>query len=121
MMDPFEDVRATAASLLLSYSPDLELLLIALENAEKLMRASGRADHADGYGRLVELYYVLEAAAADKKTVDGATDSDTGALLYRHNTFKLIDEINDLIEIASNSLENAVADAPLHGKVIALR
>lgn len=119
-MDPFEDVRATASSLLLSYGSDLDLLRLALQNAERLMRASGRADHADGYGRLFELYSLRQAFISGNATSSGNSSSGYGEV-YLQSTDKLIDEIEGLVAVARRSLERAVSDAPLHGKVIALK
>lgn len=76
--------------------------------AETLFRKSGRADHADGLGRLLNLAFGARGSSA--------------ALYGQYSAYKLIEyDLEQDIKIGSDDLGLAVEAAPLHGHLIALR
>ena len=131
--DAFDDVRAMSTQLLRSgYStgvfkldalikaksiavsdniPGVSKLLKTLAKAEARMQSTGRADHADGVGRLYTLIFDI-------------TGSSTGC--EWHNTqigivSHLFIKIRADIATGSADLRRAMVPAPFHGHVIALR
>ena len=127
IMDPFDDVRSLASSILLfilggaqqrqvemstaNAVNDLTAVKTSLiiSRAEKAMRATCRADHADGLARLNLLTWQLAAATESwYETQNALLEVLTSGL-----------EVD--LEKAHSSLRFAVASAPLHGRIIALR
>lgn len=113
LMDPFDDVRQTAASVLeLHYtssnagaSPSAAMLDRALERATVTMLASGRADHADGVAYMYALSYVVKPTPGSKQTV----------------LIDLVERTESMLRIADNDLAMAVDKFPLHGLLTSLR
>lgn len=73
----------------------------ALKRAESKAAETGRADHADGVGRIYDLLY----------------GSDNALSILDHLCYQLEEEV----EVAKNDLLLAVNTAPLHGHLIALK
>ena len=138
VMDPFDDVRAMAASLLHNHylvfvtkpttsgiaGPGVSSCLysdsaweystfqLVLQRSAALSRRTGRADYADGVGRLYHLRYLV--CGKSEKLDDGRCE--------RHSLFEgLISDLEMDIQMAHDNLQTAVASAPLHGHLIALR
>ncbi|MCJ1478167.1 hypothetical protein MMC13_006843 [Lambiella insularis] len=137
-MDPFDDVRSLAATLLnmlpnsMLAAPTEPLLTKAetitssninqhlgdpvlsffLKRAEYLMRRTGRADYADGLGRLYDLSY--SRCGENVSTRDAAT---IRASILEH----LLGSLEDDVRIAQHDLQAAVSSAPVHGRFITLR
>jgi len=130
LLDPFDDVRQVAnmiikSQLSLRQIPPLPkpngearveaqsfakdgdvynfrgVLQGALKRAESKAAETGRADHADGVGRIDDLLYGSDNAI-----------SILDRLLY---------QLEEEIKVARNDLLLAVSSAPLHGHLIALR
>ena len=116
-MDPFEDIRTISASLLVRFDVEPHLIQLSLTNAETLMRASGRADHADGYGRLVEVSLRQTNSSPqinDHTKIDCNTEAKSQSRdAYRKGTFAIVKEVDSFVDLAKIDLERAVADAPL--------
>lgn len=87
-------------------------ILYALRQAEDMMYLTGRADHADGVGRL---YSLLHDSCKNLETL--VTWSDSGWSIIDH----ILSALENDIKIARNDIRLAVKTAPLHGKLIALR
>ena len=87
-------------------------ILQALCKAEDMMYLTGRADHADGVGRL---YSLLHDACKNLGTP--VTWSDSGWSIMDH----ILSALENDIEIARQDIRLAVKTAPLHGKLISLR
>ena len=77
--------------------------------SEDLMRKTGRADFSDGFGRLNELTFDMQLRSTS--TVSCA----------RNITYGLLSDIERDIQTAQQNLSQAVATAPVHGRMIALR
>jgi hypothetical protein len=130
LLDPFDDVRQVANMVIkvqislgqILFLPKLngegdaeavslekggsscnsnQVLHVALERAESKAAETGRADHADGVGRIHDLMYGTDEAVS----------------IVGH----LLDQLKDEVEVAKSSLISAVNTAPLHGHLIALR
>ena len=141
LLDPFDDVRQCAAwvlelcfqrnvvafdSLLAGPSrkkkdavdPKVEIIAngpaidIELYMAEKKAEQTGRADHADGVGRLYELLYSHNGV-----TVEPAKRQNNSFAIVDH----LISNTEKEVIIATNNLLHAIGNASLHGHLIALR
>ena len=129
VMDPFDDVRAFAAALLTDLpvdepsdkavlpqtahdhsqslgDPPLDL---TLRRANEMMRAAGRADYADGFGRLkmLEFSYTSRWREGSRK----------GAAIVWESLLSL--ELD--IAQAERNLSAAVSSVPTHARTIALR
>ena len=138
IMDPFDDVRNSAASIVFtitesSWEKDLEVLSdgdlnsssapkslslgetckldlsTSLYRAEALMRATGRADHADGFARTCQLVWQL--CIRDQDWAGG------NAITIEH----LLSSLKADVKIARSDMRSAARTAPLHGHLIALR
>ena len=140
-LDPFDDVRQGAAAILELLPPSLLLaptfdngevsvtterkidvevtpnsnsneLVNALYRAEALMRDTGRADHADGVGRIYSLLYKTCRNMAKSVVWYNSRSS-----ILEH----ILEHLEHDINVARNNMRKAVADCPLHGYLIALR
>ncbi|KAH7359589.1 HEAT repeat protein-like protein [Pyrenochaeta sp. MPI-SDFR-AT-0127] len=123
ILDPFDDVRDTAISV-------LQLCLIALpesqkeavtamlprfvSRAETAMLRTGRADQADGVARAYGLIFSLADESATKLHSSHFT-SKLG--LFEH----LKEQLDSTLEVARNDLSEAVNGRPVHGIYAALR
>ena len=141
LLDPFDDVRQWAAWVLeLCIQRDLAVLgsplvgtlrekpkgvdqkgeisadgpVIDIElcMAEKKAEQTGRADHADGVGRLYELLY-----SANRVIVEPTERHHSSLAIVDRLIFKTEKEV----VIATDNLLHAVGNASLHGHLIALR
>ena len=127
VLDPFDDVRHGAAAILELIPPplltqqvedgdtlasDSKTLLNALYRAESIMRDTGRADHADGVGRLYSLLY--KASQNDVKSLHWYNNR---ALILEH----ILEHLEHDILVTRHNMRRAVAEYPLHGYLIALR
>lgn len=139
VMDPFDDARLLASSILKTIfwsmdsrvgftSPSIDpnihhscvlphrtyntYIFYAVRQAEDLMYLTGRADHADGVGRL---YSLLHDSCKNLETP--VTWSDSGWSIIDH----ILSALENDIKIARKDIRLAVKTAPLHGKLIALR
>ena len=134
LVDPFDDVRETATSILglllgsekhsvgslrselLSDEQDRddcydEVFHTALDKAELQVSRTGRADHADGVGRLLRLLYT-----SCSLTIRAAHSGDPLIFLE-----KLMSTTEEEALIVADSLVAALHRATLHGHLIALR
>ena len=121
VVDPFDDVRSYAASFLMCFPKyifaDLWTSAILrsgdgrsiLARAEHLMQVTGRADFADGYGRLTHLY------------VDRTLHEGCGPWVQEGIARSLLDQLECDVQVATIDLVQAVMQAPIHGRLIALR
>ncbi len=107
LLDPFDDVRSLAATLLkmipATYTYLWEPMDRFLSRAQSMYQRSGRADHADGVARGFEIMYSLHKA-------DGLVVVE-----------KLVLGIEEKLAVASRSLTSAVSCAPIHGELAGLR
>lgn len=141
LLDPFDDVRQWAAMVVelciqrnlavLVPSPagtmeekihevaqngkvtaDAPVIDTILHMAEKKAKQTGRADHADGVGRLYELLYLRNRVIVESTE-------------RHYSSFPIVDRlISDMekeVKIATNDLLQAIGNASLHGHLIALR
>lgn len=117
VMDPFEDVRETSASLLLLLStsakaevyglsrPILEELEEFCARANDLASRTSRADHSDGLARSYEVLCQWTTSKSDKLAIPARVLSDLEAKL----------------SAAEEDLAAAVLEAPIHGSFASLR
>ena len=120
----FDDVRSLAASFLERFPKDVFAQLATLGTktsgtptkgysilslAQKRMQITGRADLADGYGRLKVLF------SNQMLPNEGASTLQREALLC------VLHQLECDVGIARSRLANAVADSPIHGRLIAMR
>lgn len=113
LMNSFEEVRQTAASILELCTPSnsssasdaRKSLETAKERAIAMMLSSGRADHADGVAYMYGLSYVLAETPVDRQSV----------------LTTLLDKTEDMLNVADGDLARAVDKFPLHGLLTSLR
>lgn len=84
----------------------------ALRRAQGIMYLTGRADHADGVGRL---YCMLHHSS--KNIIEASEWSQNGWSIIEH----LLSGLENDVSIAKSDIRLAVKTAPLHGKLLALR
>jgi hypothetical protein len=84
----------------------------ALLRAESKAKTTGRADHADGVGRLHYLLYGSNRVLGEK-----ILGHHSNLLLVDH----LISKLEEEVKISRGNLSQAVSNASLHGHLIALR
>ena len=136
LLDPFDDVRQAANRVFelhllinsmpqtqgkeVSYETDNdddyrkanEAILLNLIRAEDRARITGRADHADGLGRLYNLLFTTCAALAKPAG-------------WHQSRYLILDHVVSMLEkevdIANKDLLFAVSHVSLHGHLIALR
>lgn len=87
-------------------------ILINLNKAEDRAGITGRADHADGFGRLIHLLYTTSGTL-----VKPAGWHQSHYLIVDH----VISTLEEEVDIAKGDLLFAVSSRPLHGHLIALR
>lgn len=87
-------------------------IFVDLNEAEKKTRATGRADHADGFARLNDLLFTTSGVMAEPA-------------IWHQSRFLIVDRVISTLEqevgIAKDDLLFAVSSRPLHGHLIALR
>jgi hypothetical protein len=119
LLDPFEDVRQTASSILYLHCATgvdqdfLQEVESTLSSAEAVMLLTGRADHADGVAHLYGL-----KASCDKHPL---LEKDAGSALEQAVHQDLVDQIGVMLSVAQRDLAQAVAKYPLHGLLTSLR
>ncbi|EEA27348.1 HEAT repeat protein [Talaromyces marneffei ATCC 18224] len=131
LLDPFEEVRATALSLIGLFPSQLssqaeespfhdgfdvaERLVTALTRAEALASRTSRADHADTVARL---YHALYSTAKDGHQT--ATEAS-----WFSTKLGVVNEVLRRLEVKLSQeigpFQTSVRDAPLHGHTSALR
>ncbi|KAI0115082.1 putative death-receptor fusion protein-domain-containing protein [Daldinia grandis] len=122
IMDPFDDVRETAASLVMALSPEIghlglqeqmkelgETPIEELRNfcnkADELARRTARADHSDGAARSFELLCRWSMNSEERMRIP----------------FTILSSLEAKISAAEQDLANAVLQAPVHGSFASLR
>jgi hypothetical protein len=118
LMDPFEDVRSSAASLLImqcsiSSFQSGDGWTGLLKRAESTILASGRADHADGVSRANAIIF-----AASDHLVYGPCSTT----IQKHDLLlSLTSRLESRIKLAEQDLTLAVTSYPLHGVLSSIR
>ena len=141
LLDPFDDVRQWAAMVIQlcierelavhvplpartieekideadqigKVTADAPVIDTVLQMAEKKAKQTGRADHADGVGRLYELLYLSNRVIVESTK----RHSSSFSILDR-----LISEMEKDVKVANDDLLQAIGNASLHGHLIALR
>ena len=136
VLDPFDDVRDAAASLLdlidqnasssrLDIHSKHQTIEISRDGpntpaqawdiesrAESMMRSTGRADYADGVGRLHNRLYTSCIAVDNNLSYHEGRKSTVESILKK---------LGNDVAIAQSDIRRAVSNAPLHGYLIALR
>ncbi|RYP58547.1 hypothetical protein DL769_008921 [Monosporascus sp. CRB-8-3] len=121
VLDPFDDVREAAASLIMFLAHDklappetpivglrrpvVEELQAFCRGAEELARKTARADHSDGVARSYEVLW--------RWTADGKSQ------LYIIET--IVSDLEERLNAAEQDLASAVLQAPVHGGFASLR
>lgn len=129
LLDPFEEVRATALTLINLFPRDVLLsglrqseepidtvlqLTTALERAERLASNTSRADHADTVARL---YHLLFCAAAPGTVTSESIWWETKAGVADI----ILKKLEEKLSTAGGLFNSSIRDAPLHGYVSGLR
>ena len=118
LMDPFEDVRGFASTLLIMQAsiPGLSIEIAHasfVKRAEALMLASGRADHADGVSRAYAIIFQADSHLKNNsEPVKGGKVAMVDSLLTR---------VEQRILLARDNMSLAVRQYPLHGALASLR
>ena len=122
LMDPFDDVRQTSATILSLYSTSYNYedrciaskeLSQTISRAEDMMLATGRADQADG---VAHMYALLYQACGDSQTVSGSRFSSRQILLMH-----LVKSLERMLDVAETDLISAVKKYPMHGILASIR
>jgi hypothetical protein len=126
-MNAFEDMRRLSATLLgrifmlVESSMTItnrkifgEKLVTAVERAEHAMLESGRADHADGYGRLFALSANI-CFEEENPSVQFCSQKRLSKMA------QLLDKAEAAVAVARANTNAAISSQPLHGTLLALR
>ncbi|KAF2126132.1 hypothetical protein P153DRAFT_425326 [Dothidotthia symphoricarpi CBS 119687] len=123
ILDPFDDVRDAAVSILqmcLEALPDTQKNAVMatlprfLSRAETVMLRTGRADQADGVARAYSLIFSL--------ATDSSADSSDSPFSSKLGVFKYLKtQLDQTLDIAHKNLSEAVDGRPVHGTFAALR
>lgn len=126
MLDPYDDVRSTSASILElcldsfmaeEKSSVLMTLPPFISRAESAMLRTGRADQADGLARAYSLLF----SQCTEHSGDVQKSDDPG-LVTRSGIFgRLVEQLEETINVARNDMSLAVDGRPVHGIFAALR
>ncbi|EUC41218.1 hypothetical protein COCMIDRAFT_9044 [Bipolaris oryzae ATCC 44560] len=123
ILDPFDDVRDAAVSVLqlcLSALPELGKRRVMsavpsfIVRAETIMLRTGRADQADGVARA---YGMIFSSAENGEVALGSSYFSTKFQIFEH----LQKQLKDTLAIAHKDLSQAVDGQPVHGIFAALR
>ena len=123
ILDPFDDVRDAAVSVLqlcLSALPELDKRRVMsavppfIVRAETIMLRTGRADQADGVARA---YGMIFSSAENGEVTLGSSYFSTKFQIFEH----LQKQLKDTLAIAHKDLSQAVDGRPVHGIFAALR
>ncbi|EME45586.1 hypothetical protein DOTSEDRAFT_62083 [Dothistroma septosporum NZE10] len=112
-MDPFDDVRQAATTILDMHAPDPLFLDRAMCRAESDMLRTGRADHADGVARI----HALRSTGGR----EGPLESNKVQWCKVSIAIDLVGQLEQMLGIARRSLADAVSEYPLHGVLTSLR
>ncbi|SMY23097.1 unnamed protein product [Zymoseptoria tritici ST99CH_1A5] len=121
LMDPFDDVRQTSASILGYYSStttssgllNKDCVATTLDKAEAIMLATSRADHADGVAHLYAICY--QRCRGDTVSENLVWESPRSFL------DALVSKLDLMALLAETSLAKAVQKYPMHGLLTSLR
>ncbi|XDG00834.1 hypothetical protein ABKA04_000449 [Annulohypoxylon sp. FPYF3050] len=122
VMDPFDDVREAAASLVMSLSLEnrdsglrdqiailertpIEELQSFCRRADELARRTARADHSDGAARSSELLCRWSTNTKERISIP----------------LEILSNLESKLDAAENDLATAVLQAPVHGSFASLR
>ena len=121
ILDPFDDVREAAASLIMLLAKDhctstanpiqglqrpvVEELRDFCRRAEELARKTARADHSDGVARSYEILWRWTAEGKDQLRI----------------VETIISDLEQKLVAAESDLASAVLQAPVHGSFAAIR
>ena len=123
ILDPFDDVRDAAVSVLqlcLVALPEDEKMSIMsaippfIARAEAVMLRTGRADQADGVARA---YGMVFSSAGDAAVTPGSAFFSTKLQIFEH----LQSQLKNTLAVAHADLSQAVDGRPVHGIFAALR
>ncbi|KAH7558690.1 hypothetical protein BM1_04827 [Bipolaris maydis] len=123
ILDPFDDVRDAAVSVLqlcLSALPELDKRHVMsavppfIVRAETIMLRTGRADQADGVARA---YGMIFSSAENEEVTPGSSCFSTKFQIFEH----LQKQLKETLAIAHKDLSQAVDGQPVHGIFAALR
>lgn len=130
LLDPFEEVRATALSLVNLFPRHILLgglrqsdepvdmairLTTALERAEKLASNTSRADHADTVARLYHLLFCAAAPGGPSTPESIWWETKAGVVDI------ILRKLEDKLSTTGGLFNSSMRDAPLHGYVSGLR
>ena len=122
LMDPFDDVRQTASSILSLYARSpapnalqhkIENLNSTIEQAEKVMLATGRADQADG---VAHMYSLLAKAHGSESDLHASDQPPSLSVISG-----LLADLERMLENAQASLMAAAKRYPMHGLLTSIR
>ncbi|KAH0369828.1 hypothetical protein KCU65_g2939, partial [Aureobasidium melanogenum] len=122
LLDAYDDVRSMAAEILSLFNSgslqqsaveDTPMLAKVLAQAQEMLIDSGRADHADG---VAHLYSILFSQCSHLNSHSEQWWASKYGILAR-----LIDTIEQTVQIAKSDIGGAISKHPLHGLFISLR
>lgn len=137
LMDPFDDIRHTAAQILktsltvtsglivapnnASNAPSLSSVVAALpqflDRAESTMLLTGRADHADGVARTYELL----CSPAQYGSLDTIENLEKRYTQRLESMTSLNQKLREVIEFARKDMALAVSQRPMHGILASMK
>jgi len=126
VLDPFDDIRSASASILelclnSSSAQDKALIMAILpqfiSRAENAMLRTGRADQADGLARAYSLLF----SQSPRHPIGMQEPENSGPTAQMNIVLRIVDQLEETIEVAQNDMSLAVEGRPVHGIFAALR
>ncbi|KAE8149507.1 putative death-receptor fusion protein-domain-containing protein [Aspergillus avenaceus] len=129
LIDPFEEVRATALTLINLFPRDVLMagyatsenkvaetpqLIDALTRSEQLASNTSRADHADTVARLYHIFFI-SAKDSTSNVTEKWWETKGGVVNI------ILMKLEEKLSLAGGLFNSSMRDAPLHGYVSALR
>lgn len=131
LLDPFEEVRATALSVVkmfpqnillngLLQTPDQPMdtglrLTDAVSRAERIASKTSRADHADTVARLYHILFCTAKLGSSNDTIPHWWSIKAGVV------DAILRKLEEKLSLSGGLFKSSMRDAPLHGYVSALR
>ncbi|KAL9097439.1 MAG: hypothetical protein Q9165_000335 [Trypethelium subeluteriae] len=129
LMDPYDDIRSCAATILAFAANavpgqagclEIDRLGLFLSQAETLMLSSGRADHGDGVARAYALLYAHPGMSFMLRSTAAPQAPSKSSLSRIGILQRLVNSIRESINVTKRDFAQAIDAHPMHGALAGL-
>ncbi|KAL9077573.1 MAG: hypothetical protein Q9157_003325 [Trypethelium eluteriae] len=130
LMDPYDDVRSCAATILAFATNaqsgragclEIDELSLFLSQAETLMLSSGRADHGDGMARTYALLYAHPGISFTLQSTVALQLPLNSSVSRIRILERLVNSVQESINVTRRNFAQAIDAHPMHGALAGLR